>query len=74
MPDQNVATAMALVDQVHAEALNHVEVTSVHRDIVAVAFGDDRSGVRLLCPLCDVHRLVVEADRQLARITTRDHR
>jgi hypothetical protein len=73
MPDQNVATAVALVVQVHTEALNQVEVTSVHRDIVSVALGDDRSGVKLLGPLRDVHRLVVEADRQLARLTMRDH-
>ena len=59
MPDQNVATAMALVVQVHAEALNHVEVgrefdvgelsrsRGEGNDIEVRAFGRDEGG-------CDV--------------------
>jgi hypothetical protein len=63
------------VVQLHAETVSRVDVTDVSRDdandsLVSVAIGDDRSGVRLLGQLRDVHRLVVEADRQLTRRTT----
>jgi hypothetical protein len=57
----------------HTETVSH-DVTDVSRDsandrLVSVAIGDDRSGVRLFGQLHDVHRLVVEADRQLTRLT-----
>jgi hypothetical protein len=69
MPDQKVAI-VALVVQVHTEAISRVDVMDMGDDsIVAVALGDDRSGVRLVGPLRDVHRLVVEADRQLSRLS-----
>jgi hypothetical protein len=72
-PD-NRAQPVPLVVQLHAETVNRVDVTDLSRDnpndrLVSVAIGDDRSGVRLLGQLRDVHRLVVEADRQLTRRT-----
>jgi hypothetical protein len=72
-PD-NPAQLVALMVQLHAETVSRVDVTDVSRDdpndrLVSVAIGDDRSGVRLLGQLRDVHRLVVEADRQLTRLT-----
>jgi hypothetical protein len=72
MPHPSVATVVALVVQVHTECVNRVDVAHVHHDIVSVGLGDDRSGVRLLGPLRDVHQLIVEADRQLARLATED--
>jgi hypothetical protein len=65
---------VAFLVQLHAETINRVEVTDVSPDnpnkrLVSVAIGDDRSGVRLLGQFRDVHRLVVEADRQLTRLT-----
>jgi hypothetical protein len=58
----------AITVQLHAEIVGHVEVSTIGGDAVSVTFGDDRSGVRLLGPLIDVHQLVVEADRQLNRV------
>jgi len=60
--------------QLHTETVSRVDVTDVSRDnpndrLVSVAIGDDRSGFRLLGQLREVHRLVVEADRQLTRFT-----
>ena len=65
---------VALVVQLHAEPVSRIHVTDVSRNdnndrLVSVAIGDDRSGVRLLGQLRDVHTFVVEADRQLTRLT-----
>ena len=61
----------AITVQLHAETVGRVEVSTVGGDAVSVTFGDDRSGVRLLGPLGDVHQLVVEADRQLSQVRDR---
>lgn len=68
-PD-NRAQPVTLVVQLHTETVCRVDETDVSGDnpndrLVSMAIGDDRSGVRLLGQLRDVHRLVVEADRQL---------
>jgi hypothetical protein len=70
----NRAQPVALVVQLHAETVSRVDVTAVSRDnsndrLVSVAIGDDHSGVRLLGQLRDLHRLVIEADQQLTRLT-----
>jgi hypothetical protein len=72
-PD-NRTQPVALVVQLRAETGSRGDVTDVSRGnpndrLVSAAIGDDRSGVRLLGQLRDVHRLVVEADRQLTRLT-----
>jgi hypothetical protein len=61
-----------IVVQLHAETVSIVEVHDLRRTgddrLVSCAIGDDRSGVRLLGQLHDIHRLVVEADRQLTQL------
>jgi hypothetical protein len=54
----------------HTEATSAVAVTELPTG-VSLRFGDDHSGVALLGPLEAVHRLVIEADRQLSRLRCR---
>ena len=51
----------------HTDAANAVTVTEQPTG-VSLMLGDDLSGVALFGPLDAVHRLVVEADRQLSRL------
>ena len=55
----------ALSVQLHAEAVTRVEVHDIGNHSVAVVFGDDRSGVRLIGDVDDVAQLVAEAHRLL---------
>ena len=55
----------ALSVQLHAEAVTRVEVHDIDNHSVAVVFGDDRSGVRLIGDVDDVAQLVAEAHRLL---------
>jgi hypothetical protein len=69
----NPLQPVAFVVQLHTETVSRVDVTDVSRDdpndrLVSVAIGDDRSGVRLLGQLRNVHMLVVETDRLLTRL------
>lgn len=50
--------------------MTHVSRGKPEDRLVSVAIGDDCPGFRLLGHLRNVHRLVVEADRQLAQLTT----
>jgi hypothetical protein len=64
---------VALVVQLHAETGGRVDVADVSHahpndHLVSVAIRDDRPGIRPLGQLREVHRLVVEAGRQLARL------
>lgn len=54
----------------HTEAIDGVSVTEVGTG-VSLLIGDDRSGVELFGDLDAVHRLVVDADRQLSRLRCR---
>lgn len=51
---------------------NHrVEVTPGAGETVSVRFGDERDGVTLVGTRFDLHRLIIEADRQLGRLSNR---
>lgn len=72
-PD-NRAQPTALVVQLHTETASRVDMTDASTDnvtdrLVSMLIGDDRSGIRVLGQLRHVHRLVVETDRQLTRLT-----
>jgi RecJ-like exonuclease len=65
---------VALVVQLDTEIVSRVDVTDLARGnpddrLVSVAIGDDRSTVRLLGQVRDVHSVVVEVDRKLTQPT-----
>lgn len=46
----------------------HVQVTPDGDEMVTVQLGDGPDGVTLVGPRYDIHRLILEADKQLARL------
>lgn len=67
MGEPSMSDHRAVTISLHTEAIDAVTVTEVATG-VSLRLGDDRSGVALFGSLDAVHRLVVEADRQLARL------
>lgn len=47
---------------------HHVQVTTGDDETVTVELGDGVDGITLVGTRYDVHRLILEADRQLARL------
>jgi hypothetical protein len=64
------ASRAAISISLHTESIDAVSVTEVSTG-VSLRLGDDRSGIALFGPVEAVHRLVVEADRQLSRLHCR---
>lgn len=49
----------------------NVEVTTSDDETVTVRLGDEADGITLVGTRFDVHRVIIEADRQLGRLTSR---
>lgn len=53
------------------ERHRHVDLATGSEDMVAVTIGDTEEGVILVGSRYEVHRLIIEADRQLGRLAYR---
>ena len=73
MPEDTVPTSRptALKVSLHAATVDRVVVVDLPGDLTAVRFGDADAAVEILGPVDDVHRLIIEADRQLAHLASR---
>ena len=49
----------------------HVEVTPGDDETVSVRLGSGAQGITLVGSRFDVHQMIIEADRQLGRLTSR---
>jgi hypothetical protein len=69
MTDANVPIR-AVVFTMHGETVPEVRLVDVSDSdhLVSLRFGDDRSGISLVGQLDNLHRLIVEADRQLSHL------
>ncbi len=60
-------------------ATNHIRLSGTEPDVqvttddetVSVRLGDGADGITLVGSRFDVHRVIIEADRQLGRLTSR---
>lgn len=50
---------------------DHVEVTPGDGETVTVRIGGESDGITLVGTRFDVHQMIIEADRQLGRLTRR---
>ena len=62
---------MALTTVQLTERHQQIDLATSGDDMVAVTIGDTDEGVILVGSRYDVHRLIIEADRQLGRLAYR---
>ena len=63
---------MAATDPIRLNSNDqHVEVTPGDDETVSVRLGSGTQGITLVGSRFDVHQMIIEADRQLGRLTSR---